>query len=1001
MKPNQVEASKEYSILMKAIAMVVIVTFTMLILEPTAVAAQVLHEEYQQAVAKSAREEAAKLADTLKTVETTLLEWQQQLTTPSGQRRSLSLQTQAKTLKQQVIAFDESVQADFQSILTHLNSQQLPQSVLQRHFDTVERYQQEMTTLLNHLEAIITAQDETELNTRLEKAIQHLQPLLTAGGHPYFDPNQLPFNVPNGEVRAPFEEESALKNLFPVETTTQNQVRRRTEAPDDSYLTPTPDIQITSDIENLAKELEYNPVKIYNWVHDNIQFIPTYGSVQGSQLALEARAGNAADTASILMALLKASDIHCQYVYGTILLKVEEVMNWVGGVTSPEAAIQLLGQGGVPVSAVTEKGEISYIKLEHVWVEAFVDFHPSRGARHRTGDTWIPMDASIKQYQFVPGMDIQNQVPFDAEAFAEQLTQNAQINEQEGWVSGIDQNFIQTTLENYQTQMADYIQQTNPQATVGEVIGTRTIIPANRPKLAASLPYRVIAKHKAKELPESLRLQFSYELYTSETERLRGYDPIISFQDSLLNLANKRITLSFKPATDADRRLIESYLPTIPEGQALDPTTLPTSLPGYLIKLKAELKIDGEVVQSGGHFSLGQELSTASAITIGPGMWLPAYDKPIAGEFYAIGIDSQGISAKQLETVKTRMETVKTQLKTKQFEGLTKDGVIGDMLYAGVLSYFAANDLNLKMINYSGKALGYRLPSFGTFSTSLKPSYFFGIPQRVKMAGIRVNIDFLNKTLWAIDNNREATIALTRQIGITASALEHRIPELLFTNKEHPGEAVSAVKALAIAAKEGQKIYTVTRENMASVLPVLNVRSDVKDDIRDAVAVGKVATISKNQITVGSWTGVGYIITDPKTGTGAYMISGGDNGSYIAGFLCTIVGMLGIFIMLTAAYPAAVVASGLAAIELVLIGEVILMLAIYTAFLRIIAHGAGHLGQLYKGVGAALLTLYVIFTTITKVPVLKAYEAASNMMSNIVTAIYAIKAFVDGLFSKE
>jgi len=128
------------------------------------------------------------------------------------------------------------------------------------------------------------------------------------------------------------------------------------------------------------------------------------------------------------------------------------------------------------------------------------------------------------------------------------------------------------------------------------------------------------------------------------------------------------------------------------------------------------------------------------------------------------------------------------------------------MLYAGVLSYFAANDINLKMVNHGGKALSYRLPSFGTFSTSLKPSYFFGIPQRVKMAGIRVNIDFLNKTLWATDNDRETTIALTQQLGMMASSLEHQVPESLFNNEENPGEAVSAVKALAIAAKEGQRI---------------------------------------------------------------------------------------------------------------------------------------------------------------------------------------------------
>jgi hypothetical protein len=307
----------------------------------------------------------------------------------------------------------------------------------------------------------------------------------------------------------------------------------------------------------------------------------------------------------------------------------------------------------------------------------------------------------------------------------------------------------------------------------------------------------------------------------------------------------------------------------------------PYPLPGYLIKVQAELKIDGEVVQSGGYFSLGQELSTASAITTAPGMWLPAYDKPIAGEFYAIGIDSQGISAKQLETVKTRMETTKTQLETKQFDGITKDALIGDMLYTGVLSYFAANDINLKMVNHGGKALSYRLPSFGTFSTSLKPNYFFGIPQRVKMEGIRVNIDFLNKSLWAVDNDRATTIAITQQIGIMASSLEQRIPELLFTDPddEQPASGVSAVHALMTAVQEGQQIYQVTPENVDVILPSLNVRADVKDDIRAGAAAGKITTISQNQVTVGDWVGVGYIITDPRTGTGAYLISCGYNGA--------------------------------------------------------------------------------------------------------------------------
>ncbi len=224
-------------------------------------------------------------------------------------------------------------------------------------------------------------------------------------------------------------------------------------------------------------------------MHDNIQFIPTNGSIQGSQLTLETKSGNATDTASLLIALLRASGIHARYAYGTVRIPIDKVMNWVGGVTAPAAAIQILGQGGIPTAGLAQGGQIAFIKMEHVWVEVYVDYRPSRGAKHRKGDSWIPMDASFKQYQFTEGMDIQDNVPFDASGFAEQITNTAQINEEEGWVSGIDQNFMETSLQNYQTQIEAYITKTNPDATVGDVLGTQTIIPSNRPTLAAGLPY--------------------------------------------------------------------------------------------------------------------------------------------------------------------------------------------------------------------------------------------------------------------------------------------------------------------------------------------------------------------------------------------------------------------------------------------------------------------------------------------------------------------------------
>ncbi|MCP4707930.1 MAG: hypothetical protein GY869_04830, partial [Planctomycetes bacterium] len=138
------------------------------------------------------------------------------------------------------------------------------------------------------------------------------------------------------------------------------------------------------------------------------------------------------------------------------------------------------------------------------------------------------------------------------------------------------------------------------------------------------------------------------------------------------------------------------------------------------------------------------------------------------------------------------------------------------------------------------------------------------------------------QSLWAKDNNVQTSKAVGQQTGMIASAFEHRIPELFFTSEQNPGEAVSAVKALAIAAQQGDRIYQITSANIG-VLDGLNIGAQVKDEIRSAAATGKETTVSGNTITVAGWTGVGYIISDPDTGAGAYRISGGVNGGFWAG----------------------------------------------------------------------------------------------------------------------
>lgn len=109
------------------------------------------------------------------------------------------------------------------------------------------------------------------------------------------------------------------------------------------------------------------------------------------------------DTASLLIALLRTSGISARYALGTVEVPIDQAMNWVGGFTDEQSALTFIASGGTPVSSLVSGGKIVAAQLEHVWVEAYVDYTPSRGAVHKEGDTWIPMDASFKQHTFTEG----------------------------------------------------------------------------------------------------------------------------------------------------------------------------------------------------------------------------------------------------------------------------------------------------------------------------------------------------------------------------------------------------------------------------------------------------------------------------------------------------------------------------------------------------------------------------------------------------------------------
>jgi len=154
--------------------------------------------------------------------------------------------------------------------------------------------------------------------------------------------------------------------------------------------------------------------------------------------------------------------------------------------------------------------------------------------------------------------------------------------------------------------------------------------------------------------------------------------------------------------------------------------------------------------------------------------------------------------------------------------GLTKESLTGDMMYTGILAYFANVDLTDDLsARATAQIVTYRLPSYGRFYTVAQPRFYFGIPRNVGSPALAMDVDFLRVQAEAKNASRDTLLSFMRGIGTAGSAAEHGFAEQFGRDATKPvndpdqPQALSAVKALAIAASQGQRIYTLNAQNQA------------------------------------------------------------------------------------------------------------------------------------------------------------------------------------------
>lgn len=655
--------------------------------------------------------------------------------------------------------------------------------------------------------------------------------------------DSLPNNVKNVEPQV--EEEKAENSAQAYEIS--NDISDK-----DEFLKTTIDTEISEEIKAKGKEIGDDPLDLYSYVRNNISYQPYYGSRKGSIGALNELSGNDYDQSSLLIALFRNADIPSRYVKGEIELSPENAMAWTA-TDSVESAAKILGAAGNKVTSIVSGGKIVAVKVEHVWVEAYISTGEYRGLGEDIGEkAWIPFDPSYKESKKVKGMDVLSLGNVTKEEM-EKVKISSEKTEDGYGNSKVD---ISEFTEMYSKYNVNLKNNFDEEDFVGkravDVFGGIDIVKEEIDMLPYSIPNNLIKiSDRFSEIKEEDRDYVSVNLSDSIGNGK------VALRKSGPELYGKKYTISFKPATEKDEEIINKY------GDIF-------KTPAYLISVKPVLMIDGKEEAVGTSIGFGKDINCDINMERAALSNDNIHNSLVAGGYYAIGLDYGAISPSELEAIQDRLETAKS--KTKKL-GFYNEEVGGEILNALVKNYFSQVDGNNAILANEMNIRNTRALSVGLTGTSLKTAKLLNNPVDVKLDSIYVDIDNDSHVVVSETGESENEKLYTAISGTVASNLENSIIE-----QATGMESVSTIRIFEIAEENKIPIYDINKENVNNVLPLLSVSNSTKNEIINAINNGKTVTIPEREINYYDWVGTGYIVSDPDTGAAGYMISGGYAG---------------------------------------------------------------------------------------------------------------------------
>ena len=770
-------------------------------------------------------------------------------------------------LKESLVEENEKIQEYFGRFESSLKQKNLPGEILNRHVSFVREYDAKYQALMESLKGIESShkdvtglwakltgkKNKVDWNAAIGKTLNFLEKNTARPRENHFDPGNLPHRSLRVDKAIPpkLTREEWLK-AFPRDSgapaAKANEFVLATAPPASADLAETIEVKFTPEIIELADSLGKSPVKIFNWVRNNIEFVPTWGSIQGAQLCLETRTGNAFDTASLLIALLRYSGIPARYQMGTIEVPIEKFKNWAGGFTDADAAASLFASGGTPsvVRRVNQSGQVVTVKLEHVWVKAFVDYSPSGGTVNIQGDAWVDLDPSFKQHTLIsPSTDLSVALPFNRDQYLSSTT-------------------TESPVEYYRQQLADFVKQNYPGKTLEDFLIKKTIKIHAPSLLSGSLPWTVLTGGTGfSSIPDSLRQRVTFEV-----THLGSSSPTMTYTTFLAQLRDKRVSLSFMPASATDTQVAASF-----QGMYF--------VPPYMLSLKPVLRLDGIEVASGSPLGMGRPTNLTIRLRLTDGTERIIQNEITAGAYSSILLAPHMVTDKVANALGKKLDSGvfdngfgKLNIDNSERDDWVASGLQGLGTY-----YFNRLDESVRLLKELFPAGEFKTAYQATASADVEVSSVFGTPRQLKVMGVSIDADLLEDIAVSRNGVSAVVAAFEKLRGLESSFWEHATLEANGVTPETP--SVSTVRALQRANALGIQVLKINKGNLATIEPILQIPEKDKEAVRDAINAGLEVTIPASNLQFGSWSGVGYIVEDPLTGAGAYQISGGLSGSIV------------------------------------------------------------------------------------------------------------------------